>query len=304
MDAAGNIYGTTSQGGAYDFGIVYKIDTAGHFSVLYSFAGGADGGFPIGGVTVDGAGSIYGTTASGGTGSVGVVFKLDTSGHETVLHTFTGGPDGASPDAAAILDSSGNLYGTASLGGTLNLGVVFKIDSTGKYTVLHNFGGTGDGIVPYAPLIRDAQGDLFGTTTAGGPANAGVVFKIDASGNESVLYAFQGGLDGGVPYAPLIVDHSGNLYGTTSQGGPGNVGVVFRVDPTGHEKVLYSWPGAPTGSWPEAGLIRDAKGNLYGTAYSGGAGNSGAVFKLSPQRQETVLYSFRSGLDGESPVPA
>ena len=304
-DAAGNLYGTTYSGGAHDWGVVYKLDAAGNYTLMYSFTGGADGGSPYGGLTLDSAGNLYGTTQLGGAGyspaGAGVVFKVDVAGHETVLYTFTGGADGGNPQAGVIRDSAGNLYGTAELGGTAASGVVYKLDHAGHYTVLHNFAGGSDGALPYAGVIIDAAGNLYGTTIYGGTGNAGVVYKVTKTGQETVLYAFTGGADGGVPYAGLIRDSAGNLYGTTYQGGSGNVGVVYKVDAAGHQRVLYSLPGAPSGSSPGAGVIRGPEGNTYGTTISGGAGNAGVVYKLDATRHETVLYSFSGGADGGNP---
>src|ERR1700691_419832 len=183
-DAAGNLYGTAVQGGAWNQGVVYKVDPAGHQSVLYAFTGGADGGSPNAGVIRDTAGNLYGTTTYGGaapgtTGS-GVVYKLNTAGQETVLYSFMGGTDGKWPFAGVILDSEGNLYGTTNSGGTAGspcnsgCGVVYKLNASGQETVLYSFTGT-DGAGPYAGVIRDSAGTLYGTTFAGG-TGAGVVY--------------------------------------------------------------------------------------------------------------------------------
>src|SRR5580658_6853701 len=147
------------------------------------------------------------------------------------------------------------------------------------YTVLHRFKDT-DGAFPYAGLIRDSAGNLYGTTESGGASNYGVVFKVDTTGMETVLYTFTGA-GGGLPfYGHLIGDSAGNLYGTTVIGGASNWGVVFKLDTTGMETVLYNFTGGADGGWPKAGLIRDSAGNFYGTAYLGGAYGFGVVFKL------------------------
>jgi uncharacterized repeat protein (TIGR03803 family) len=155
---------------------VYKLDTASHETVLYSFTGGADGRNPYGGVIRDSAGNLYGTTVEGGTANSGVVYKLDTTGHETVLYSFTGGPDGGGP-SGVIRDSAGNLYGTAS-GGTAGQGVVYELDTAGQETVLHSFTGGADGYYPNGGVIRDSAGNLYGTTSNGGQTGGGVVFKL------------------------------------------------------------------------------------------------------------------------------
>jgi uncharacterized repeat protein (TIGR03803 family) len=300
-DSAGNLYGTTEGGGASGFGVVFKLDMTGTETVLYSFTGGADGSNPFAGLIRDSAGNLYGSTEQGGDASgFGVVFKLDTTGTETVLHSFTGGADGAHPYAGLIRDSAGNFYGTTKDGGASDAGVVFKLDTTGTETVLHSFRG-GDGAYSRAGVIRDSAGNLYGTTCFGGASGAGVVFKLDATG-ETVLYSFTGGADGGYPEAGLLRDSAGNLYGTASGGGltncGGGCGVVFKVDTTGTETVLYSFTGGADGSEPEAGVIQDPAGNLYGTTYFGG---DGVVFELDTTGTETVLYSFTGGADGSEP---
>src|ERR1039458_8699972 len=300
-DSAGNLYGTTFLGGTANWGVVYKLDTAGHQTVLHSFAGGTDGGDPTAAVIRDSAGNLYGTTEFGGAANAGVVYKMDTTGHEIVLYSFTGGADGRYPEAGVIRDSVGNLYGTASNGGTANAGVVYKLDTTGHATVLYSFTGGADGGDPYAGVIRDSGGNLYGTTPFGGTAQAGVVFKLDTAGQETVLYSFTGGTDGRWPSAGVIRDSAGNFYGTTGQGGTAGAGVVYRVDTTGHETVLYSFTGGADGRYPAAGVIRDSSGNLYGTTQYGGAANAGVVYKLDTTGHETVLYSFPGGADGLNP---
>jgi uncharacterized repeat protein (TIGR03803 family) len=224
-DPAGNLYGTTLDGGAANEGVVYKLDTTGHETVLYSFTGGADGAQPVAGVIRDSAGNLYGTTQYGGVGA-GVVYKLDTAGHETVLYSFTGGADGAFPDASVIRDSAGNLYGTTLQGGIVGTGSVYKLDTTGQETVLYSFKGGADGGYPNAGVIRDPAGNLYGTTPLSGAANAGVVYKLDTRGQETVLYSFRGGADGGNPSAGVIRTSAGNLYGTAGGGRYGK-GVLF-----------------------------------------------------------------------------
>ena len=155
---------------------------------------------PYGGLIRDSKGNLYGTTNGGGASGAGVVFKVDTSGNETVLYSFTGGADGGYPLAGVIRDSAGNLYGTTNGGGASGAGVVFKVDTSGNETVLYSFTGGADGGFPlWVVLARDSAGNLYGTTAGGGASGAGVVFKVDTSGNETVLYSFTGGADGGNP---------------------------------------------------------------------------------------------------------
>src|SRR5208283_1475669 len=248
-DSAGNLYGTTDGsysdvggGGTNNAGVVFEVDTCGNETVLYSFTGGADGSLPNG-VIRDSAGNLYGTTYLGGASNAGVVFKVDASGNETVLYTFTGGADGGGPYGAPILDSEGNLYGTTYLGGASNAGVVFKVDPTDRETVLYTFTGGDDGGNPGAGVIRDPAGNLYGTTAIGGTAELGVVFKLDTSGNETVLHSFRRGVDGDQPdLAGVIRDEAGNLYGTTAFNGAGGQGTVYKLDPKGNVTVLYAFP--------------------------------------------------------------
>jgi uncharacterized repeat protein (TIGR03803 family) len=281
-DSVGNLYGTTFYGGTTNTGVVYKIDTAGKETVLYNFQGGTDGRYPFGGVVMDPAGNLYGTTYIGGTSGDGVVYKLDPAGNFSVLHNFSGS-DGAFPFAGVILDSAGNLYGTNRLFGPTSFGgVLYKLDTSGNLTVLHNFSGGGvDGYGPQAEVISDSAGNLYGTTVYGGvgSANAGAVYKVDPTGLETVVYSFSGGADGAHPNSPVFRDAAGNLYGTTLSGGAANQGVVFKLDPTGQETVLYTFTGGADGGVPYAGVILDPAGNLFGTTYGGGA-NFGVVFKV------------------------
>jgi len=232
------------QGGSYSNGTVFELDKTGKETVLYSFAGGTDGASPFGSLVRDSAGNLYGTTYYGGASGMGAVFELDNTGHETVLYSFAGGPDGVYPAAGLVRDAKGNLYGTTfNGGGRGNEGVVFKVSKVGKETVLYRFAANRDGANPYlADLVRDANGNLYGVTNRGGGtgcggSGCGVVFKISAPGKESVLYSFTGGKDGALPLAGLLRDNAGHLYGTVSGGGDsecgvtGGCGVAFEITP-------------------------------------------------------------------------
>jgi len=176
---AGNLYGTTEIGGKYDYGTVFRVDDTGMLTVLYNFEGEADGANPQSGLTSDSAGNLYGTTLTGGTTGDGVVFMLDTTGVETTLHSFAGPPtDGSLPHAGVIRDSSGNLYGTTYTGGSAGFGIVYTLNTMGTESVLYNFTGGADGGYPYAGVVRNAAGNLYGTTSTGGTAGAGVVFML------------------------------------------------------------------------------------------------------------------------------
>jgi uncharacterized repeat protein (TIGR03803 family) len=301
-DAAGNLYGTTRYGGAHGFGTVFKLSNAGKETVLYSFARHGDGAYPMADLVRDANGNLYGTTNEGGASGNGILFELDKTGKETVLHSFcseTGCTDGANPQAGLVRDASGNLYGTTSNSGP-GYGTVFMLDTSGNETVLYDFGGNSDGANPVADLVRDAAGNLYGTTYYG---NSGTVFEVDKDGNHTVLYGFSGGADGGNPAAGLVRDASGNLYGTTRYGGQYDSGTVFELASADRETVLHSFGSQGDGAYSVGGLVRDAAGNLYGTTGWGGAYGYGTVFKLSKAGKETVLHSF-AGSDGKFPYAA
>ena len=282
LDAAGNLYGTTSSGGqGPGIGTVFKLDPAGTETVLHSFGSSPDGELPVGILLRDAQGSLYGVTVAGGAHHAGTVFTVDPTGKETVLYSFRGGADGFGPYGGLVMDAQGILYGTTNTGGTFDQGTVFKLDLDGHKTVLYNFGGA-DGEDPTGSLMRDAAGNLYGTTFFGGAFGQGTVFKLDPAGTETILHSFSGGADGGTPYAGVIGDAAGNLYGTTSEGGAYLWGTVFAVDPTGKETVLYSFSYDRDGARPYAGLMRTAAGALYGVTAIGGRYQYGTVFRVTP----------------------
>jgi len=307
FDAAGNLYGTTEWGGAYGCGTVFRLAPAANGTwteaVLYSFGNGTDGQNPLAGLIFDAAGNLFGTTYGGGAYRVGTVFELapGTNGKwtEKVLHSF--GKDGFSPVASLIFDPAGHLYGTTSDGGFYGWGTVFQLTSgaRGKWTekVLHSFGNGNDGHEPYAGLTLDAAGNLYGTTWAGGSGSCyyggcGTVFRLSpgkkGKWKEQVLHRFSAnGTDGFQPYAGLILDAAGDLYGTTYLGGAyEDLGTAFRLalgtNGKWTEKVLHSFGRGTDGDGPWGSLIFDAAGNLYGTTQGGGAYGRGTVFEVTP----------------------
>jgi uncharacterized repeat protein (TIGR03803 family) len=235
---------------------------------------------------------------------------VDSNGHERVLHNFTGSPtDGAQPQGVSI-DAAGNLYGVAIFGGATGWGIVYRIDPSGTETILHNFTNGMDGGSPRGPVILDSAGTLYGTTIGGGMSGCGVLYKIDASGHQTVLYAFLGKPDACGGYSGLVFDAAGNLYGTTSGGGTFNAGTVFKLDTAGHETVLYSFTGGVDGAMPQAGVIPDSAGYLYGTTTYGGTGSCnplgtfpgcGATYRLAPLGHLDVLHTFSGNVDGGTP---
>jgi len=322
----GSMYGATESGGSSTrcsegCGTIFEIAGDGREKVLYYFQGKSDGEGPSGSLFLDGSGNLYGT-AAGGAGTncsgigCGVVFKLAPDKTESVLYTFQGGSDGLRPNGSLVADTSGDLYGLTIVGGNFNgseceqagCGTIFEVQPNGTKIPLYTFEGGGDGAYPSGGLVADGSGNFYGTTENGGGAacggdGCGTVFKLTPNGTESVetvLYSFQGGTDGEVPMDGLIMDSAGNLYGTTARGGSIGAGTVFKVTPQGTETVLYSFKEGKDGGHPEAGLVMDGKGNLYGTTYYGGShgckktgDGCGTVFKLTPDGQESKLYTFR-----------
>ncbi|MGA3214002.1 MAG: choice-of-anchor tandem repeat GloVer-containing protein, partial [Terriglobales bacterium] len=342
FDSAGNLYGTTyTDNNALGFGTVFELTPTAsgpwNLTTLYTFTGGADGRNPYSTLIFDSLGNLYGTTAfGGGDADSGVVFKLTSSTSapwtETVLYTFSGGNDGGNPFAGVTFDASGNLYGTAEEGGNTDdctgsgCGVVFMLTpaASGPWTetVLYAFSGGADGGEPMGNVIFDASGDLYGTAENGGVSDCdgtcGVVFKLapatSAPWTESVLHTFTGGADGNFPLAGVIFDSSGNLYSTASEGGTSDgcdgpcFGVVFELTPTAsgpwNETVLYTFTNSGDGNEPEAGLVFDATGNLYGTTFGGGADGLGVVFELAvpalPSTTTTVTSSLNPSTFGQA----
>lgn len=310
-DARGNLYGTTTYGGGVGdpapcgfgtdgCGTVFKL-TKGRIRVLHSFGAAGDGIAPSCRPLLDAAGNLYGTTDGGGASFFGTVFKLAADNTYSVLHSFTGGNDGAGPVSDLVADASGNLYGTTSAGGTGNCtggcGTVFKITPDGQKTLLYAFKGGTDGGVLKSGLAIDAQGNLYGTTDLGGANTRGTVFKLTPAGEKTILYSFLGGSDGAHPYTGVVLDAAGNLYGTTFDGGV--CGNIFKLTPEGVVTVLYSFTCGTDGANPVADLILDAEGNLYSTTPGNGFGS---VYKLAPDGTITTLHSFVGGSDGSSPV--
>lgn len=317
MDSAGNLYGTTAAGGLHGFGTVFELTPkAGGLwieKVLFSFFL-QTGGLPYGGLILDAAGNLYGTTSDGGSyhNLCGTVFQLKHSSAgvwtQKVLHVFNlDGVDGCSPQANLIFDAAGNLYGTTIYGGnsTSGGGTVFELTpSSGGWTeqILHNFLGGTDGSHLRAPVILDSTGNLYGTTYDGGAGNGGIVYELTpGSGgiwSEVILHSFNWtDLNGSYLFGGLAQDPAGNLYGVTADGGTrlcsggDGCGTIFELTPatdgSWNWTLLYSFAGMPDGNAPLAGLISDAAGNLYGTnagggAYSGTNTHGGTVFEFTP----------------------
>ena len=320
-DSHGNFYGVSASGGApacflnSGCGAIYKVDPTGKVTTIYKFLGPPnDGAWPES-LILDSKGNLYGTTQYGGNGpctagapgnGCGTVFKLTPDGKETILHSFAGPPDdGQSPNEPLTFDSKGNLYGATYLGGpgpcySMGCGTVYKIDPTGKETIIFSFDDGPDGGLPSSRLLL-ANDAIYGTTGAGGTGpctnssivGCGTVFKLSGS-QETVLYSFQGPPDGYGPTSDLVLDHSGNLYGTTSAGGnspnctfgPNNCGTVFKLASDGTETILHSFDGLD--GFAIEGLVMDSAGNLFGSS----EGPAGTIFEIDTSGNFTLLYNF------------
>jgi uncharacterized repeat protein (TIGR03803 family) len=309
-DKAGNLFGASLNGGKYADGVIFELSRHGKrwkFTVIHTFSG-ADGSGPVGTLVFDDAGNLYGTTAEGGQyrcgySTCGTIFEMSPSGRRwklTVLHDFDGG-DGSYPASPLYRDSKGILYGTTESGGGNGpcntgggCGTIFELSPSKagwKFTVLHTFNGT-DGEFPVGALTMDKSGSLYGTTTDGGGAGYGVVYRLTLSDGKwrgTVLHEFENGSDGDDPCGALAFDSKGNLYGTTQLGGSDGMGTIFGLAHSGRgweESVPLSFDGLD-GMYPVGGLISPGTGRVYGTTSHGGNGDCGgescgAVFEFIP----------------------
>jgi uncharacterized repeat protein (TIGR03803 family) len=295
FDASGNLYGTTFSGGVSGNGTVFKLTPKGVETVLYSFAGGADGANPEARLAMDKLGNLYGTTSAGGLSGEGTVFEISKAGQHSVLYSFGGGSDGTVPVAGVTLDAKGNLYGTTSSGGSYSYGTVFelkRLQSGWAERILYNFQMQADGGIPYAGVVFDHAGNLYGGTTDGGGGvggGGGTIFKLSPSSGGvwtfDVLYSLYGWNISG-PFRDLFFNTaSGVIYGTTHCDGTYEAGTVYQLTPSGDTwtyTLLYTFTGGTDGLYVFSNLVIDKSGNLYGTANTGGASGYGDIFKVVP----------------------
>ncbi len=332
LDSGGNLWGTAYSGGAYEDGTVWELSHGSwNFFLRYVFGTGQNDGFSPNGQMVQAPnGVLYGTTTRGGTCGGGTVFQLTppataarTAAHShwtmTVIHDFCLDGGGAAPYGALTVDATGNLYGTTSEGGGgdcsgYGCGTVFKLTRSNNawtYSVLYTFTGGADGASPLSGVVLDAAGNLYGTTEYGGESTLGVVYKLTPSGSESVLYTFTTSNQGGLPVAGVVLDRSGNLYGTTVNfcseftESPFTCGAdVFELSPSGGGSWNYTVIHQFTGYFSQGyDLIMDDNGNLYGTVRNEGP-DYDEVYKLTPSDGGwiySVLHDFNGGDDGYSP---
>jgi uncharacterized repeat protein (TIGR03803 family) len=301
--ADGNLYGTTSGGGAYNSGTVFQMTPAGALNTFYSFCAQAnctDGTFPVAGLALGTDGNFYGVTESGGANFAGTVFQMTPTGTLTTLYNFCSQAncaDGEYPLATLIQATDGNFYGTTEFGGAGTAcnfgggcGTVFKITPGGTLTVLYSFNGN-DGSLPDGALIQGTDGNFYGTTYLGGANNDGTVFQMTPAGALTTLYNFDGA-DGARPAAGLVQAKEGNFYATTSEGGAKGYGTVFRITPGGTLTTLHSF-NRTGGSYPISALIQATDGNLYGTT-GDGANGYGTIFKITLGGRFTTGHRFNS----------
>lgn len=330
----GALYGTAEIGGPHGYGTVFRLsrmNSAWVFSTLYGFAGASDGADPIGGVAFGPHGDLYGTTQQGGPENDGTVYalrppsplcrSLTCDWNETILHTFTGVPDGLNPwGENLVFDAAGNIYGTTTSGGAHDAGTVFELTRSGSgYTenILYNFAGSPDGAYPFAGVVFDATGHLYGTTGNGGTGRGceygcGTVFQLTPSNGgwqENVLVNFDFGLaelaGAYYPFTPLVVDSAGNLYGTTIYSGTYSLnGIVFKLTPSDGGFKTSLFYNFPSSCQPYGGVIMDTQGNFYGQCVSGGASNIGWIFELTNCSQHCTLLDLHdfTGPDGAMPT--
>jgi len=294
----GNLYGTTSGGGAHGHGTVFKVTTGGTIKTLYSFcakSGCADGSAPYAGLIQAKDGNFYGTTEAGGINNAGTVFKITAGGVLTTLHKFNYN-DGANPYAALLQATDGNFYGTTESGGAHILGTVFRMTPGGTLTTLHSFNST-DGSSPEASLIQAADGNFYSTTYNGGTDGYGTAFKITPAGTVTTLHVFNDA-DGRAVTAGLVQAGDGNFYGATSLSGANGYGIVFMMTPQGTLTTLHNF-NATDGATPNQ-LALGSDGNFYGTTISGGTNTDGTTFEITPQGVFTSLHSFAKS-DGADP---
>jgi len=328
-DPNGNLYGATSGGGDANCpnaggggcGTVYEVAKDGHYTILYSFAGGSgDGAVPVSGVTRDAAGNLFGTT-EGANGAPSTIYEIKNTGGEKILHYFLNFTDGAAANSAPILDAKGNLFGNTMYGGDSSCtyfgpgcGVIYEVKANGTFLVLYTFTSLKQGGQAIGSPVIDSKGNLFGTTQWGGnfscntEVGCGTVYELAHTGKYKVLHKFTGKSDGMGPGC-VIDDGDGSLVGVTGGGGDLSCdsglgcGTIFRIDKTGKLKTLYKFPPFTENNNGHSCLVHDSKGNLYGTNSMGGTNGSGYLAVLDTAGKYTVLYNFPGANSPQGGIP-
>jgi uncharacterized repeat protein (TIGR03803 family) len=297
------IYGTTTAGGASSHGSLFRLTTSGTYTVLHSFTGGADGNYPNGGLVINAASAVIGTTRGGADG-YGTLWSF-AAGTLKTLHTFASNKDLAIPLQGPELNIHGALFGSTATGAPNNNGGIYRLRPNGHYTILYVFQSGTDGHCPYSGIAVEKIAAIFGTTIGMGYGGnpTGSVWKLSPSGTLSTIYVFKDGADGEWPDQAPVLDKAGNLYGTTHvQNGANFAGAVWRISSTGTFSVLHDLTASTDGSAPNSPLVLDTDGNLYGSTGAGGPGGYGTVFQITPSGKFAVMHSFANGTDGATPT--
>lgn len=288
----GNLYGTTTQGGANNRGTIFKATLTGTVTVLHSF-NLTDGAAPQGGLTLAADGNFYGSTPSGGSNSAGVIFKITPSGTYTVIYNFTRGTDGGFPKVSPVPGSDGALYGVTGIGGS----IVYKVTTAGVLTPLATLS-----LEPFGPLTLAADGKFYGVTNVGGTSSRGTAFSVTTTGVIKTIFNFADAT-GSLPYGPLLQPADGNFYGTAYTGGPLGGGVVYKLTAAGLYTVIHSFNSTDRsqGINPTTGLVQGSDGFLYGVTSGGGAHLDGTIFKVKPDGTGYVDIVDLDGAHGSVP---
>ncbi|MCX8513946.1 MAG: hypothetical protein ORN24_00075 [Burkholderiales bacterium] len=322
----GNLYGTSTSGGGYGSGTIFKISLTGTKTLIYNFGQNqTDAAYPRAGLIQLSDNYLYGTSSAGGnpnaceSNGCGAIYKISLTGqNEQIIYAFESRSTGNTPlGGVTYNDHDGFLYGTASAGGIncaesgsqIGCGIVFKIKPDGSdYAVVHQFaGGNNDGQQPEGNLIVATNGVLYGITSNGGTNNVGTIYKIESNGNEAIVYSFESGSDGAYPGAGLIQASDGNLYGTTNYGGYANQGVVYKFDLNNQqETVIKTFMGGNDGANPNCTLVQANNGLLYGTTIQGGAAatgthNSGTIFAIALDGTYYQVLALFNQINGSFP---
>ena len=292
----GNFYGMASGGGANAGGTIFKITTGGTLTVLRSLLSTNDGSSPRGSLAKGTDGNYYGMTYIGGSNFFGTLFKITAAGTFTVLSNFNGAAQGNAPYESLLKGNDSAYYGTASTGGVYNYGTIFKI-CDGTVSVLRSFNRTVDGAAPKGSLIKGTDNNFYGTTSDGGASSGGTIFKITTGGTYTVLKNLSSAVDGSIPLGSLVQAIDGNLYGTTSAGGTGGAGTIFKITTAGVYTVLRNLVSTTDGANPQGSLVQGTDGSLYGMTYS-----NGRIFKITTAGVFTALHTLASATEGSYPA--
>ncbi|HTA83604.1 MAG TPA: choice-of-anchor tandem repeat GloVer-containing protein [Bacteroidia bacterium] len=296
----GKLYGMTNNGGDSGSGTVFRCDTVGNLTTIYSFKGGADGLNPYASI-VQLKNNLYGMTSAGGQYGNGNIFGCSLSGLEKNLFDM-GAPivNGTNPFGHIIQGFDGSYYGMNYHAGDSGAGVIFNYSYSKGMKALYSFDGTANGGNPYGSLVQAKDSSLYGMTSQGGTSGKGTLFKCSTSGVLTTLYSFTGGSDGGAPYGNLVLSNSGSFYGMTNNGGNSGDGTIFKSSASGLVTVLHTFSGTD-GSQPFGSLIECTDGKLYGMTNNGGSNGHGVIFKCDTTGSYTVIYNFTGGNDGAAP---